>query len=234
MASVLVCGVYLADHPNLAANAKAEFDSSALHQVEQRWAAIAENGDEKSVLPGTALISPEKKPKFELLNAVMGDFSEFDFVLICDDDISLRRGFLDDFVALVDHCQFDLAQPARTWSSYWDHAITLQLSGVIARQTRFVEIGPLFIIRASAFDGILPFDVRSPMGWGLDYVWPATLERRSLRLGIVDATPVEHSARRQTVHYDRGVTDAAHLSLLEEMPHLTPNEAHRVIDVFGA
>ena len=38
--------------------------------------------------------------------------------------------------------------------------------GVAARETLFVEIGPVGGFHASVFDHVLPFDMASPMGLG--------------------------------------------------------------------
>src|SRR5439155_5541514 len=119
-----------------------------------------------------------------------------------DDDIALPRGFLDAFLGLQGRTGLALAQPARTHDSYYDHPIVERQLGVQARRTRFVEIGPLVSMRRDAAALLLPFDERSPMGWGYDNLWPLILGRHGLGMGIIDATPVNHGLRKPTAEYD--------------------------------
>ena len=115
-----------------------------------------------------------------------------DWLLIFDDDVVLPAGFLDAFLFLCERFGFTLAQPAhRHWSNAaW--RVTRRRALPVARETRFVEIGPVTAIAAPAFDALLPFpDLH--MGWGLDAHWGAVAHEHGWRLGIVDATPVRHT-----------------------------------------
>ena len=128
---------------------------------------------------------------------------------------------------------FALAQPARTHASYIDHPFVEQLTGIDARWTRFVEIGPVFSMRRDAAELMVPFDENSPMGWGYDFVWPVLLETAGLRLGIVDATPVGHTMRRPLAHYDYEPTRARMDEYLTRRPHLTPGEAFVIVESYA-
>ena len=102
-----------------------------------------------------------------------------DWLLIVDDDVVLPRGFLDRFVAAAEAFGLELAQPAHAFASHaaWD--VTRRRPGVLARRTRFVEIGPVTALSARAAAELLPFpDLR--MGWGLDGAWSAARGRARL------------------------------------------------------
>jgi hypothetical protein len=79
----------------------------------------------------------------------------------------------------------------------------------------------------------VPFDESSPMGWGYDFAWPILLEAAGLRLGIVDATPVEHTMRRTLAHYDYDPTRAHMDAYLARRPHLTPGEAFVIVESYA-
>ena len=153
--------------------------------------------------------------------------------MVCDDDVTLPEGFLDAYLEVVAAYDFALAQPARSHDSFIDHPFVEQLNGLSARQTRFVEIGPLFSIRADAVPALVPFDEASPMGWGYDFVWPLTMERAGFKLGIVDRTPVVHSFRKPVAHYDHGIADGAMQRYLDARPHVSKTEAFSIVESYA-
>jgi hypothetical protein len=164
--------------------------------------------------------------RFAALNTCVmwhGDLDGADWLILADDDIAIPRSFLHDYLRLVRKYEFALAQPARTPNSTGDHAITFQQEGLEARQTNFVEIGPLVSIRHDLFEEFLPFPCEG-MGWGLDGVWSKIIERRGLRQGIIDAVPVEHAFRPQG-QYDREKAHAEQTALWARFPHLCYAEA---------
>ncbi|MCR6476970.1 hypothetical protein NU688_12485 [Variovorax sp. ZS18.2.2] len=231
MANVLVAGVYMADKPNTAAHLVHQLAGSAQHNVCQRWIALAPGGAGRFDLPCTYKVVTAPAPKFSLLDQLTEDALDFDWVLLCDDDVEVGPGFLDALIRLSDKHDFALSQPARTSDSFTDHPIVQVIPGVAARRTRFVEIGPVVCIRRDACKLLLPFGPEVGMGWGLDFVWPVKLEHRGLRMGILDATPIAHRIRRPAGGYD---TRTAHLSmsdLLARHPHLDKNEAFTVLEV---
>ena len=166
-------------------------------------------------------------PKFRLLNQLgaAAELDAYDAVVVTDDDITLPAGFIDAYLARQFALGFSLAQPARAFHSFYDHRFTLQRPWCTARQTRFVEIGPVFSLTRDAYPLLLPFDEQSPMGWGYDYVWPAVLGASGLRMGIIDATPVDHSHRPQGSAYSRNEHGQIMDRFLAERPHLRPREA---------
>jgi hypothetical protein len=233
MARVLVCGAYFADRENCIAAEIEEYSASRQHQVEQRWVALDFGAAETWKCPGTVAVVTEPTPKFTLMNSLLGELETFDYVIVSDDDVDLPRGFIDQFLESVEKFQFALSQPARTPDSYIDHFITTRMPGVDARLTRFVEIGPIFCIHRSAFNVLLPFDLRSPMGWGYDFVWPAVIERSGLRMGIVDATPVGHTIRKSMTYYSKPIVEEQMNALLAANPHLPKAEAFTVLEAYA-
>jgi hypothetical protein len=169
----------------------------------------------------------EPIPKFILLNRLIDqvDLAEFEYIIAADDDIRLPAAFLDRYLNLAAPQDLSLARPARTRDSFTDHVFVNQINGISGRLTRFVEIGPLFSFRGDLFEMFLPFDESSPMGWGYDLVWPLRIEKRNLKMGIIDASPVTHNLRKPVSHYalDRGLYDmkqylAAHPTFLSMKP----------------
>lgn len=194
---VLVIGIYLRDKPNLAPEIVAAL-ASTKHMITHRWASIGRGVQRAAEMASVTVAAYDAPcPKFAIVNRMLGaeDLTEYDYVLVTDDDIELPSGFLDDFIGIQDTFGFALAQPARTLQSNADHAVTVERHSCIARQTRFVEIGPLFSIASPAFELLIPFDESFYMGWGLDHVWPVLLGRAHLTLGVIDVTPVHHRMR---------------------------------------
>ena len=115
-----------------------------------------------------------------------------DWLLIVDDDVVLPRGFLDAFLALAERFGLELAQPAHAFASHAAWEVTRRRPGLLARRTRFVEIGPVTALqrrrvrRAAA--------VPRPARWaGASTRTGARRGRaRGWPLGIVDATPIRH------------------------------------------
>jgi hypothetical protein len=229
---VLVVGVYLATREHSAEHlARAFAQTHPDIEVVQRWVAIGPASTSGELGRVTVLQVPAPVPKFVLVNRVFADvdLGGFDYVLVVDDDIYLPRDFLPSFLACQEAFDFALAQPARAWHSYFDHAIVLRRPWLLARRTRFVECGPLVSFRRDAAAALLPFAHPQQL-WGLDLVWPVTIERRSLRMGIIDAVSVDHSLRPQAAAYDKAQHDAAMHRFLEGTPHLPMAEAFTVLD----
>ncbi len=227
-------GVYLLDTPSKVASIAAELDRCRRYSLEQHWVALGAGTVPLDLEPLTRQHVLQPRSKFELLNLLLEaiDIQSYDFIVAIDDDIDLPARFLDDFIDLQRRYDLALAQPARTHDSYIDHHFTAQLTGIDARRTRFVEIGPLTSFRSDAAALLMPFDTCAPMGWGLDFVWPLQLERTGLQLGIVDATPVRHALRKPASHYDLNAMQAAMADYLSSTPHLQRAEAFVAFQTF--
>jgi hypothetical protein len=230
---VLCVGVYFADRENTAEHVSRVFSGSRRVDLVQRWMALTE-GDRKgrTDLPGTVAVVSEPTPKFALLNDLLTDFTAFDWVILCDDDIEVAEGFVDALLAAAQRFDFALCQPARTHDSYVDHYFVTQLSGLLARQTRFVEIGPLVCMRHDAATLLLPFADSCGMGWGLDFVWPVIMENARMRLGIVDSVLVAHRIRKPTANYVHAEADREMMRTLAANPHLTYQQAFQIVEGF--
>lgn len=210
---VLALGVERSDVPNVLAQARAELDRSR-HEVTFAATATAAGG----------------RGKFENLNDLLAEHpaAGHDWLLLVDDDVVLPPGFLDVFVCLAEHFDFSLAQPAHRWRSHAAWQVTRRRPGVLARQTRYVEIGPVCALRAGTFDALLPFpELR--FGWGLDLHWSALARERGWREGVIDATPVLHGLRRIASSYDRGDAVAETRAFLADRPYTTATEAQRTL-----
>jgi hypothetical protein len=228
---VLCAGVYLADVENTARHVADVLARSRQVEVEQRWIGLTTRNS-KTDLPGTVATVTQSTPKCTLLNRLLDGFQQFDWVLFCDDDIEVAEGFADALIAVAQHLDFALLQPARTQDSYIDHPIVGQFPGLLARQTRFVEIGPVVCLRRDAASLLLPFSDQSSMGWGLDFVWPRIIENAGLRMGIIDAVPVAHRIRKPVAGYNYDSATAEEQRLLASEPHLKPMDAFQILQVY--
>jgi hypothetical protein len=208
---VLVLAVERTDAPNILAAAHAELQRSR-HEVQFVSTAVGERG------------------KFENLDALLErePATGHDWLLLLDDDVRLPRDFLDVFVFLSERFDFALAQPAHRWRSHAAWAVTRRRPGVVARQTRFVEIGPVSALRADTFSELTPFPALR-FGWGLDAHWSAVAAARGWRTGIIDATPVDHGIRRIASSYDPGAAIAEARAFLADRPYTRAAEAQQTL-----
>jgi hypothetical protein len=113
------------------------------------------------------------------------------WTVVSDDDLRFRRGDVVEFVRICEDAAFDLAQPARARGTQFSHAITQGARVSRARATSFVESGPLFVVGSRCRNRVLPLPEHRGMGWGTEIDW-FDLYESGCRLGIVDATPMEH------------------------------------------
>jgi len=227
---VLVIGVYLADQPNYVDDAVRVFSETSHYRVHQNWVAL--NGEPPSGRVAGVTVEKlfEKVPKCELLNQLVEehDLERYEWVIVCDDDVALPEGFLDAFLTLQARLDFAIAQPARTANSHIDLPIVEQHPGVLARQTLWVEQGPVVSFHRSAFEFVFPFDLTSPMGWGLENVWSLEASRRGLAMGIVDNVPVDHSLREPVANYAREEAERGRRALLTQREHRPTQECYVV------
>jgi hypothetical protein len=101
---------------------------------------------------------------------------------------------------------------------------------VLARRTRFVEIGPVTAVRADAFPVLLPFPELA-MGWGLDAHWSSAAATAGLRLGVVDITPIRH-LRPIADSYPRAAAEEEAARFLANRPYVTRTEAAQALDAW--
>jgi hypothetical protein len=208
---VLALGIERTDMPNLLSHARSELLRSH-HDV-----------DFAGTVAGT-------RGKFENLNDLLATrpAAGHDWLIVIDDDVALPAGFLDAFIFLAERFDLTLAQPAHRRRSHAAWAVTRRQFRSVARETAFVEIGPVFAFHARAFETLLPFPPLR-VGWGLDAHWSAVARERGWRLGVIDATPVRHGMRRIAASYDRDAAVAEARGFLADRPHVRAAEARRTL-----
>lgn len=229
---VLCAGIYLAHRENTAEHISRVFSDSQCVDVVQRWIGLTVGQEGRTDIPGTVAVVSDATPKLALLNRLLTDVTEFDWIVLCDDDIEVSKGFVDALVGMAQRFEFALCQPARTHDSYVDHCFVARLSGLLARRTRFVEIGPVVCVRSDAASLLFPFDENCGMGWGLDFVWPVVIEGAGLRMGIIDSVPVAHRIRKSTTNYVHEIAHREMASTLAANKHLTHQEAFQIVESF--
>ena len=168
--------------------------------------------------------------KFENLNAMLAHHPPdgFDWLLVLDDDVALPNGFLDQFVFLAERFDLAIAQPAHRRYSHAAWPVTRRRQGSLVRETAFVEIGPVVGFHARTFSTILPFPPLRA-GWGLDAHWSAIAADRGWRIGVIDATAVEHALRPVAASYDAGAAIAEARGFLADRPYIRASEAGRTL-----
>jgi GT2 family glycosyltransferase len=170
--------------------------------------------------------------KFENLSRLLEQHpaSGYDWLLVVDDDVALPPGFLDAFIFLAERWGLQLAQPAHRRRSHAAWQVTRRRAGSVVRETRFVEIGPVFGAQASTFDRLLPFPSLR-FGWGLDAHWGAIAREHGWRVGIIDAVAVAHGFRKVAAGYDHAVALAEADAFLASRPHISSAEAQETLSV---
>ena len=208
---VLALAIERTDAPNLLPAARAEVLRSR-HRVTFASAPVAGRG------------------KFENLNALLEEnpVDGYDWLVVLDDDVALPPGFLDAFVFLAERFGLRLAQPAHARRSHAAWQITRRRSRSVARETSYVEIGPVFAFQAAVFEALLPFPPLRA-GWGLDLHWAAVAREHGWPIGVIDATPVRHGLRRIAASYDRQAAIAETRTFLAARPYVTASEAQRTL-----
>jgi GT2 family glycosyltransferase len=188
---------------------------SARHQVRREFGRLGEEG-----LGGG---------KFENLNRLLDRAAEsYDWLLVVDDDVVLPERFVDRLLGLCERLDLALAQPAQTLASHAAWPVTRRRGGALARQTRFVEIGPVTALRRDAAQLLTPVpELR--FGWGLDLHWAALARERGWRLGVLDAVAVRHEQGgvASAYRYDDAVAEAQ--AFLSDRPYVPAAEAQATL-----
>ena len=114
-------------------------------------------------------------------------------LMLVDDDVVFTGPSVADFIALVQRFALDVAQPAHDRMSHTSHPFNHHKRFTLARETRFVETGPLVLFSEKAKRALFPIPDDIQMGYGLDVWWSSRREPDGLRLGIIDGTPINHT-----------------------------------------
>lgn len=128
--------------------------------------------------------------RFALLNQLLALLPDADYTVAVDDDVKIVRGDLETLLKVADALPLDLAAPAHAWRSYYGHAVTKARLRSVARQTTYVDIGPVLVVGPHRRADLLPFPDEG-MGWGVELGWFDLIEQ-GLRMGVVDAVTVRH------------------------------------------
>lgn len=226
--SVLVTGAYVPGPDNLLPAALPRLRSER-HDVRFALGSAA--------APGPALLAETTAHglaggKLQNVNAAIAAAGvapgAFDWTVVIDDDVLLGARFLDRFLALCEALGLDLAQPAQTHLSHAAWRVVRRRPGAVARETNFVEIGPVTAFSGRAAAELLPYpDMR--MGWGLDAHWAAIARDRGWRLGIVDCLPVRHERRAAGTSYPRAEAIEEGRRFLAEREYVTTAEGRRTL-----
>lgn len=213
---VLVLAVQRPEHSRLSEAIAKELKRSR-HDVELRTTAPADRGKFENL---NMLLGTDRPPVGEAVN----------WLLVVDDDIELPRGFLDRFLFLAERFSFDLVQPAHAYSSHAAWQVTRRRARSVARETQFVEIGPVTAFGRRTFSTLLPFpDLR--MGWGLDVHWAAVAREQGWRCGVIDALAIRHRAAPAASGYSREQALSEARAFLADRPYLNTDEAQRTLAV---
>ena len=170
--------------------------------------------------------------KFENLNALLraAGGEHFDWLLVVDDDVVLPERFVDRLLGLCERLDLGLAQPAQTLASHAAWPVVRRRPGVLARETGFVEIGPVTAMRRDVAAELTPFpELR--FGWGLDLHWAALAHARGWRQGVLDALPVRHEQGGVADSYAHGEAVAEAQRFLAGRPFVPAVEAARTLAV---
>ena len=119
------------------------------------------------------------------------NLDSYDWLLIIDDDIDVPSDFLDLLIYFSYVRNFKLSQPAHKFLSHKSFLITERQWNSQARNTNFVEVGPVTLLHRDTFADLTPFPTLR-WCWGVDVFWAHTAKRRAWNMGIVDAVPIRH------------------------------------------
>ena len=143
--------------------------------------------------------------RFENLNRLLSarDVAPGAWIVVADDDAFFVRGGLARLMDRMEAAEFTIGQPAHDLRSWWNSPFTIARPGLVARETAYVEQGPVTVFTPEAQVLVFPLPESNDMGWGVEAQW-SSLRARGLRLGIVDETRVVH-AQRPASAYDPSV-----------------------------
>ncbi|HEX2233415.1 MAG TPA: hypothetical protein VHG69_08630 [Thermoleophilaceae bacterium] len=189
-------------------------------------------GDAPPELAGRTVAAGLDGGKFQNLNRLLSvaEPGEHDWLLLVDDDVVLPGRFVDRLLGLCEALDLALAQPAQTLASHGAWPVTRRRARSLARETGFVEIGPVTALRRDAFAELTPFpDLR--YGWGLDLHWAAVARERGWRLGVLDALPVRHEQASVAGEYGHQAAVDEAAGFLASRPFVPAKDAARTLGV---
>jgi hypothetical protein len=112
-------------------------------------------------------------------------------LVVADDDVNIVSGRLGDLLRLGGAAQFKIWQPAHGMRSFASHTVSRSRFLAVARTTRLVEIGPMFVVSNDFVPRVFPLDVSLGMGWGEDFRW-ARFADDGVPIGVIDCVQIRH------------------------------------------
>ena len=136
------------------------------------------------------------RSKFANVNYAVSqvDLEKYDWIIVTDDDITTPAGLLDECLLLAGKLNLQIFQPAHRFHSFCTYQVNQRHWHTLARETYFVESGPLLGFHQSTFKSLLPFPSLQ-WTWGIDVYWSELARRRDWKIGVVDAIPIRHKRR---------------------------------------
>jgi hypothetical protein len=143
-----------------------------------------------------SIVPMEDRGKFDNVNYALSrvDTSRYDWIIITDDDISTPVGLLDQCLFLAAKLNLKIFQPAHRFHSFSTFQVNQRHWNTLARETYFVESGPLLGLHQSTLQSLLPFPSLR-WAWGIDLYWSQMARRQGWKIGVVDAVPIRHKRR---------------------------------------
>lgn len=154
--------------------------------------AIAQSRHEVDIL----VVPMGDRGKFDNVNHAISqvDPEKYDWVIVTDDDITTPEGLLDECLFLAMELELKIFQPAHRFHSFSTYRINQRHWNTLARETHFVESGPLLGFHRSTFKSLFPFPALR-WAWGIDVYWSELARRLGWKIGVVDAVPIRHKRR---------------------------------------
>jgi hypothetical protein len=116
------------------------------------------------------------------------------WLVIADDDAVFAKGDLRRAITLMTAGELSLAQPAQSLWGWWTSLFNVARPGLTARDTDYVEQGPVVIADPMFSKLMMPLPVRDDMGWGIEGEWYLIKVGR-FRAGVIDECRVAHWTR---------------------------------------
>jgi hypothetical protein len=123
--------------------------------------------------------------------------NESAWLVVADDDVVFVKGSLAQSIRVMRMAKFSLAQPGQSWLGWWTSLFNVAKPFLVARDTDYVEQGPLLIVDPTFIKYVFPLPDMNDMGWGIEAEWFRAKEG-NFRIGVIDSCRV--------VHWDRSAT----------------------------
>jgi hypothetical protein len=152
----------------------------------------------------------QKVDRILKLIKLYGECSRYsDYIVVADDDCKISMGSVSSSIGVMHNFNLDLAQISHSIDSNCNYEFVRQIDGLIGRSTRFVEIGPLLIVRANQFLDFFPI-WHIGMGWGLEAYWNKLVYSGKKKIGIIDLNTIVHlkPASNYSTKFDSFITNS--------------------------